>query len=124
MKRFLMPLLAISFVACNSAQTKTEPDALAFNPDAYTEETLVMPGGDTIHYRAYENIYFVKHVVDSAYQTLNFYVPLSANEQTPIFLRTYVGGYMAAKARKPSPTDASGRALQEGYVLCIPGSRG
>lgn len=31
---------------------------------------------------------------------------------------------MAAKAEKPSETDATGRALLEGYAVCIPGSRG
>ena len=43
---------------------------------------------------------------------------------TPIFLRTYIGGYMAATAKSPSASDATGRALKEGYVVCIPGSRG
>ncbi len=83
-----------------------------------------MPNGENITYDAYENIYFVTNVEDSTYQTLNVYVPQGANEKTPIFLRTYVGGYMAAKAREPQANDATGRALQEGYVLCIPGSRG
>lgn len=45
-------------------------------------------------------------------------------DSVPILLRTYVGGYMASTAKTPSATDATGRALKEGYVVCIPGSRG
>ena len=55
---------------------------------------------------------------------LNIYVPEGATEQSPIFLREYVGGYMAAEARQPQAEDATGRALQEGYVVVIPGVRG
>lgn len=39
-------------------------------------------------------------------------------------MRQYVGGYMASSAKKPSSTDATGRVLQEGYIVCIPGVRG
>ena len=101
--------------------------ALKFNPANSTTRELVMPDGKTVRYRAYEHIYYVTNVEDSAYQYLNFYVPesvLASDADVPIFLRTYVGGYMAARAVEPSSTDASGRALAEGYALCIPGSRG
>lgn len=92
-----------------------------------TEQTLTFLDGKTVKYRAYETIYYVVNVVDSTYQYLNVYIPESAyatSSKAPIFLRTYVGGYFSAKASAPSPTDASGRALLEGYVLVIPGSRG
>lgn len=101
--------------------------ALKFNPENSTVRELVMPDGKTVRYRAYEHIYYVTNVEDSAYQYLNFYVPEAVVESgvaVPIFLRTYVGGYMAARAMEPSSTDATGRALAEGYALCIPGSRG
>ncbi|MCD8176111.1 MAG: carboxylesterase family protein [Tannerellaceae bacterium] len=90
------------------------------------ERILTFPNGKTIKYRAYETIYYVSNVVDSTYQYLNYYVPESAyeNRNVPVFLKTNVGGYMAAKAAAPSPTDATGRALQEGYVVVIPGARG
>ena len=55
---------------------------------------------------------------------MNIFVPEGATQQTPIFLRTYVGGYMPSQAGDPQAEDASGRALSEGYVLVIPGSRG
>lgn len=122
MKKHLLSILSVALVACTPTPVTIE--GLTFDPSICTEKSLVMPDGETIAYDAYENIYFVTHVEDSTYQTLNFYVPKGANEKTPIFLRTYVGGYMAAKACEPNANDATGRALQEGYVLCIPGSRG
>lgn len=124
MKKTFLFVATIVFLSCSNPKTEEVSDALTFNPSSFTEETLVMPSGESIPYRAYEDIYFVTNVEDSTYQTLNLYVPQGATGKTPIFLRTYVGGYMAAKARKPQADDATGRALQEGYVLCIPGSRG
>ena len=83
-----------------------------------------MPDGEVVKYTAYEHLYYVRNVEDTAYQYLNVYVPEGATKTTPILLRTYIGGYMAAKARKPQAGDATGRALKEGYVVVIPGSRG
>lgn len=97
---------------------------LDFNPDKYTEAFIEMPDGSIVKYRGYEGIYYVRNVEDPKYQTLNIYIPETIRENSPIFLRTYVGGYMAATAKTPSPSDATGRALKEGYVVCIPGSRG
>lgn len=97
---------------------------LDFNPDKYTEASIEMPDGSIVKYRGYEGIYYVRNVEDPKYQTLNIYIPETIRENSPIFLRTYVGGYMAATAKTPSPSDATGRALKEGYVVCIPGSRG
>lgn len=99
---------------------------LSFGSIEPTEQQLELPGGKHVTYWAYEQIPYVVHIEDSTYQTLNFYVPQqSVESQTaPIFLRTYIGGYMASKATTPSATDATGRALLEGYVVCIPGSRG
>lgn len=103
-------------------------DPLRFDPTRKSTETaLTFLDGKTVKYRAYETLYYVANVADSAYQYLNVYIPESAyatNSKAPIFLRTYVGGYFASKAQAPSPTDASGRALREGYVLVIPGARG
>lgn len=111
-----------------SASVSGNDVALKFNPQQYTNEVLTMLDGKTVEYRAYEHIYYVTNVEDSTYQYLNFYVPesvyTSGNNDVPILLRTYVGGYMAAKAMAPSATDATGRALLEGYVVCIPGARG
>jgi hypothetical protein len=120
-KLITMVLAGVSIVA--SAAT---PNSLRFNPNEYTVKSLKMVDGTEVKFKAYEGIYYVTNVEDSTYQTLNFYVPeqLANGDQTPILLRTYVGGYMAATAKTPSATDATGRALQEGYAVCIPGSRG
>lgn len=102
-------------------------DPLKFDPGNAPEKTLDFPTGKSVKYRAYENIYYVTNVVDPVYQTLNLYVPETAyenNTQTPIFLKTNVGGYMASKSSQPSATDATGRALREGYIVVIPGARG
>ena len=102
-------------------------ESLRFNPQTERHGFLVYPNGDTLHYRAYEQLYYVKHVAYSTCQFLNIYVPASITEQqtdVPLFFRTYVGGYRSSAARTPSPTDATGRALKEGFVVVIPGSRG
>lgn len=118
--------MMMAATAVASAPVSGNDVALKFNPANATARELVMPDGKTVRYRAYEHIYYVTNVEDSVYQYLNFYVPEDAasDADMPVFLRTYVGGYMAAEAMEPSPTDATGRALAEGYALCIPGSRG
>lgn len=103
-------------------------DALEFDARSGGEErTLTFPDGHTVRYRAFENVPYVTNTEDAAYQCLNLFVPESAYEAgkgTPVFLRNYVSGYAAALPQQPDVTDASGRALREGYVLCIPGVRG
>lgn len=113
------------FTAASSvAMAQTDP--LRFDPDNFSRQTLTMPDGEEVSYKAYEGIPYVRNIEDPAYQTLNIYVPehLADIPRVPILLRTYVGGYMASTAKSPSPSDATGRALKEGYVVCIPGSRG
>ena len=121
-KLILAGLLAGSAALTSMAQA----DALRFNPDNYTRQSLTMPDGREVSYKAYEGIYYVTNVEDSVYQTLNIYVPdrLANIPRVPVLLRTYVGGYAASTAKSPSASDATGRALSEGYVVCIPGSRG
>jgi hypothetical protein len=97
---------------------------LQFDASKGQSETLEMPNGKKVSYTAYTGLYYVTNVEDSTYQYLNVFVPNGATQQTPIFLRTYVGGYMASAAGMPQAGDASGRALEEGYVLVIPGTRG
>ena len=42
--------------------------------------------GTEVSYTAYERLFYVTNVEDSAYQFLNVYVPDGATQQTPIFL--------------------------------------
>nr|WP_314772693.1 CocE/NonD family hydrolase [uncultured Porphyromonas sp.] len=117
-------ILALLGAACMvSAQAKPQAP-LKFDASKSAKSSLTMPDGRIVHYTAYTNQYFVSQVEDSTYQYLNVFVPEGATEQTPIFVRTYIGGYMESAAGYPQATDASGRALAEGYVLVIPGSRG
>ena len=125
-KFHISTILAAFLIGCGVPIQAKEGDNLVFDPTDGKQATLTMPSGENIAYTAYENIFYVTNIEDSVYQTLNIYVPetLNRSESTPIFLRTYIGGYMATTAKSPSASDATGRALKEGYVVCIPGSRG
>ena len=106
----------------------TDTDPLRFDPENYRLDSITMPRGEVVRFKAYEGILYVRNVEDAAYQQLNIYVPIDLkgrdNKEIPILMRNNVGGYMASPAGTPSVTDATGRALAEGYVLCIPGTRG
>jgi len=105
MKRILFVMVAfVMLCACGHSR-----QGLSFNPNEGREAELTMPDGEVVRYTAYEHLYYVKHVEDTAYQYLNVYVPEGATKTTPILLRTYIGGYMAAKARAPQAGDAAGR---------------
>ncbi len=123
LKTMALPLLMAAGAQSASAATT---DPLRFDAGNFTRQSLTMPDGEVIDYKAYEGIFYVTNVEDSTYQTLNIYVPerMAQLERVPILMRTYVGGYAASTAKSPSPADATGRALKEGYVVCIPGSRG
>ncbi|MBQ7422751.1 MAG: carboxylesterase family protein [Prevotella sp.] len=123
MKKTLFLTLAFS-LALSASAAKKQPVQLQFDASKGVSESLTMPQGDVVRYTAYRKLYFVTNVEDSTYQYMNVFVPEGATQQSPIFLRTYVGGYMASQASDPQAGDASGRALQEGYVVVIPGSRG
>lgn len=99
-------------------------EALAFDANAGVKSKMTVYDGTTVNFTAYERLFYVTNVEDSTYQFLNVYVPDGATQQTPIFLRTYVGGYMASPATWPQAGDATGRSLKEGYVVVIPGTRG
>ena len=125
MKKYMLAMLAIA-LAATSLQAKKKPEGpqLQFDESTARRGTLTMPRGQVVKFTAYERLYYVTHVEDTTYQYLNVYVPEGATQKTPIFMRTYVGGYMAAPASRPQAGDATGRALQEGYVVVITGSRG
>ncbi|MGN1225927.1 MAG: subtype B tannase [Candidatus Cryptobacteroides sp.] len=117
---FILTALTPALGACSDAASK----GLVFDKNAGIPRSITLPTGETVKYTAFERLYFVTNVEDSTYQYMNVFVPEGADETTPIFLRTYVGGYMASEASYPQAGDATGRALLEGYVVAIPGSRG
>ncbi len=124
MKKLMIMGLAAALTIGMAAKPKATETALQFDPSRGEARVMTMYDGTQVRYTAYEGMFFVTNIEDSAYQTINVYVPDGADQLTPIFLRTYVGGYMASAAGQPQASDASGRALQEGYVVAIPGSRG
>ncbi len=124
MKTILTVLALTAAISVTTAAKKPEGKPLTFDKDNYTEESLTMPTGQTVRYKAYTGLYYVTNVEDSTYQYVNVYVPEGASQQTPIFMPNGVGGYMAALPGTPNAADASGRALAEGYVVAMPGARG
>ena len=124
MKKLIIASLTLLFAMNINAAKKAKDKPLQFNPESGVKASLTMTDGKVVNYTAYTKLYFVTNIEDSTYQYMNIFVPEGATQQTPIFMRTYVGGYMASEAGNPQAQDASGRALAEGYVLVIPGSRG
>ncbi|MDR1813596.1 MAG: alpha/beta hydrolase, partial [Tannerella sp.] len=104
-----LPLGAQSYAAVGNGAS-----SLRFDAANFTEKELTLRDGGSVKYRAYENIFFVTNVEDSVYQTVNIFIPENADSHSPIFLKTNIGGYMAAKAGQPTERDATARALQEG----------
>ncbi len=121
MKKILITMLVL--MPLSGIQAAKGPK-LTFDAGSGEVFSLVMPNGQTVEYTAYEHLYYVTNVEDSAHQYMNVYVPKGANQKTPILLRTYAGGNTAIAAIEPQANDATGRALAEGYVVAIPDTRG
>lgn len=112
--------------------------SLEFAEDNFTVNTLEVDG-QTITYRAYENIVYVQNPVDTLFQTMNIYVPQRYYDEgtmegftldsAPIFLPITVGGYMPGAPERPGKDrfgnkNAAFVALSKGYVVAAPGARG
>ena len=148
MMKFKTTLLAgILALACGSSAAKTievsQGYGLDFRTQNYTRQSTVV-NGQTVAYRAYENIVYVANPADSVHQAINIYIPEayfnggSINGYTaqtaPIFLPNQIGGYMPAKAGVPGQggfgpskegqVDAMQVALARGYVVASPSARG
>lgn len=123
MKKNFVTTLAAVLCVC-AAQAMKPASELVFDASKGVAGSVTMPMGKIVNYIAYTNLYYVTNVEDSTYQYMNVFVPEGADHSTPIFMRNYVGGYMASEPRDIDPGDASGRALAEGYVVVIPGARG
>ena len=67
--------------------------SLDFDPAQYSEKTATV-NGETITYRAYENIPYVANPVDAAHQTINIYIPAAY----------YNGGNITAIPPPPRPS--------------------
>ncbi len=119
-----------------------KPDALRLDPSRYQTQT-VSAGGQTLAVRAYENLVYVRHPVDTTYQVMNIYVPEAyfhgqqvggwTADTAPIFFPNRIGGYMPARPGTPQPATQGPQAgkdstlaaaLLQGLVVAAPGARG
>lgn len=118
-------LLALAVCMGSGANAKKEvKNLLSFDSSKGVERTLTMPTGQTVKYKAYEKLWYVTHVEDTTYQYMNVYVPEGATQESPIFFKNNIGGYMPSLPGTVSAGDATGMALLRGYVVAIPGARG
>lgn len=105
-------------------------DDLRFNTK-YSIKTIEFEG-KAYKVKAYENIPYVKNIIDKDYQSFNFYIldSISKNDadKAPIFLPNFIGGYKSAKISyiddKSPFTQASLMALSKGYAVVLAGFRG
>lgn len=123
MRKFFVTAMATVLFVCAAAARRTVPQ-LAFDSTKGVAGSVTMPTGQTVHYTAYTKLYYVTNVEDTTYQYMNVYVPDGATQQSPIFLKNNVGGYMPSAPGSVSAGDATGMALLRGYVVAIPGVRG
>ena len=112
---------------------------LNFADAHYTSKTMTL-GGQTIAFRAYEDIVYVQHPVDAKYERMNIYIPEAyfkgktigrfTAKTAPIFMPNAIGGYMPSEPDSPSVArdgrspNAAFIALSKGYVVATPGARG
>ncbi len=133
---------ALGLAACaasDSPKAAKAPYSLDFARQTATRQSAALDD-QTVRYRAYEGIVYVKNPADAKYETLNIYVPEAYyNGQTidgytaataPIFFPNQIGGYMPAEPGKPGNSPFDGKpnamltALSKGYVVASPGARG
>lgn len=113
---------------------------MKFDKNQYTIEELTLEG-ETIRFRAFRNLVYVEHPVNSEFQRMNLYVPEAYYEgaslngydlhTAPVFMPNFVGGYMPGGLEEPGYTtwgvkgpNSIFRALQHGYVVAVPAIRG
>ncbi|WP_346355636.1 subtype B tannase [Azotosporobacter soli] len=130
--------LAIGAVFASATPAFAAEYSLDFDAASFSIESATV-GEQTVTYRAYKNLVYVQHPVDTTYQNLNLYVPVEyfagksigayTAKTAPIFLPNTIGGYMPALPGTPG-LDRDGKpnaaltALAHGYVVAEPGARG
>lgn len=105
MIKVIVPTLA-AMLTTVSALAATKPAAqLQCDASQGVAGSVEMPNGK-VNYTAFTHLYYVTNVEDSTYQSVNVFVPDGATQQSPIFLKTNVGGYMPSAPSFPSAGDA------------------
>ena len=99
MKRIKILILALTLQIANSYGATNENNNydIKFNQNNYEVKTLTI-NGQTIKYRAFEKIVYVKNPVDTKYEIMNFYVP------EDYYLGKKINGYKASKERNQTIT--------------------
>lgn len=143
-KTLLAVSTALGLAACAATGEKTYD--LDFSKQNYTTQSIEIDG-QTVRFRAYEGIVYVRHPVDIQYETINIYIPEAyykggtidgyTADTAPIFLPNQIGGYMPATPAKPALETKRGEAenspktpnaaltaLSKGYVVASLGARG
>lgn len=72
-KIFISSVLGVS---CALSSFGSGTDLLRFDPDNFRMDSISMPSGETVRFKAYEGICYVRNAEDPAYQQLNIYVPV------------------------------------------------
>lgn len=136
LKKALLLTAAIPFCAALGKNT------LVFDTTSGATQSIEV-NGQTVQYRAFEHIVYVKNPVDRKFQQMNIYIPEAyfkgqkiggfTAKTAPIFLPNNIGGYMPAEPATATPsaqgpnagkTSTVARALAHGFVVAAPGARG
>ena len=113
--------------------------SIVFNPEDYSTKTM-NANGETVTFRAYEHLVYVKKPFEPECQMLSIYIPEAylkggtingfTAETAPIFMPNSVGGYMPGTIEEPQEETHQGGAnaalyaLSNGYVVVSPAIRG
>ncbi|MBR4909540.1 MAG: hypothetical protein IKZ43_11080 [Acidaminococcaceae bacterium] len=113
--------------------------SIVFNPEDYSTKTM-NANGETVTFRAYEHLVYVKKPFEPESQMLSIYIPEAylkgesingfTAETAPIFMPNSVGGYMPGTIEEPQVESRHGGAnaalyaLSSGYVVVSPAIRG
>ena len=113
--------------------------SIDFDTGDYIQRTL-NANGETVSFRAYENLVYVRKPFDPESQMLSVYIPEAyfkggtingfTAETAPIFMPNAVGGYLPGRIIEPQEesrhigANAALYALSNGYVVVSPAIRG
>lgn len=131
--KIILPSVIFAFLFINTSCSQ-QKRPLNFDTYNFLEEAITVKtssGEKQVIYKAYLHIPYVSNPVDTDYQSLNVYVPVSVNgspinpSNAPILFDIAVGGFMSVNnAKVKEPSYRGDLALAAGYVVIAPGCRG
>lgn len=104
--------------------TAASAQAPIFDSLAYSQQSITMPDGHIVNYKAYNNVPYVGNVMDTSTQRMNIFVPDNVADNSAILLWIATTDFRATLPNTPSTENATAYALNQGMVVCIPGIRG